>query len=228
MRVNDSDFMVISSNSVGLETSAVLRKTYFLLGLTIMFSAVMALLPMFGLLPVMYNPILSVVGMFGLLYLVRANCFSEWGIFWTFAFTGFMGYSLVPTLMYYLSAFTNGPALVMMSLFCTALVFMALSLYAVYSGADFSYLGGMLFVGVTMALLLSIIGIFWTVEWFSVVVSGIFMLVVSGLILFRTNLIVNGGEQNYILATVSLYISILNLFLAILRILSFFAGSRRS
>lgn len=228
MQINDPEYTVISSRPVGLEASMVLRKTYLLLSLTILFSAVAAMLPMFGLLPIVYSPLLCIVGMFALLFIAQSTSHSEWGVFWTFAFTGFMGYTLAPTLLYYLSAYNNGLALITMSLFCTAVVFMALSVYTVYSGADFSYLGGMLFVGITTALLLSIAGMFWQVEWFSVIVAGFFMLIVSGLIMFRTSLIVNGGERNYVLATIGLYVSILNLFLSILRILGFLAGSRRN
>lgn len=228
MRTITPEYSVISSRPVGLATSEVLKKTYFLLSLTILFSAVTALLPMLGLLPIMLNPLISIVGMFGLLFAAQATSRSQWGIFWTFAFTGFMGYTLAPTLIYYLSFYTNGAALIWVALLATAITFAALSIYAAFSKEDFSYLGGMLFVGITIALLLSIMGFFLRVEWFSVLVSGLFLLIVSGLVLLRTNMIVNGGEDNYVLATIGLYVSILNMFLSILQILGFLSGSRRS
>ncbi len=228
MQIENPEYTVISSHAVGLEKSTVLRKTYFLLGLTILFSAVMATLPLFGMLPIINSPALCLLGMFGLLFAAQATAHSDWGIFWTFAFTGFMGYTLAPTLIYYLMLYSNGGAIVLLSLFCTALIFMALSFYAVYAGKDFSYLSGMLFVGLTVGLLLSIAGLFLQVEWFSVVTSGFFVLIMAGLILLRTNWIVNGGERNYIVATISLYLSLLNMFISLLQILGFFAGSKRN
>lgn len=225
MRSNGSGYVVVNDSAVS--ANEVLRKTYFLLSLTVLFSALVAICALTGLLPVP-GPGFTLIGMFGLLFLTQALSRSRWGLFLVFAFTGFMGLSLAPVVAYYLSTFANGGEIVTAAVGGTGLVFLVLSAYVLITRQDFSYLAGMLFVGITVAFLAAIASVFLKVELFSVMVSALFVLLSSGLIMFRTSQIIHGGEDNYILATVSLYVSIFNLLISLLNILGFFAGSRRS
>lgn len=204
----------------------VLRNTYFLLSLTLLFSALTAAYGVsIGARP---GPIITLVGMFGLLFLTQALRNSKWGVAAVFAFTGFMGYTLAPLLGFYLHSFANGGALIMTALGGTGAIFLTLSGYVLVTRKDFSYMGGMLFVGITAAFILSLLGFFFHAPLFQIAISGVFMLLCSGLILFHTSQIVNGGEDNYITATISIYVALLNIFVSLLNILGFFAGSNRN
>jgi modulator of FtsH protease len=160
---------------------------------------------------------------FGLLFAVNATADSGKGIFMIFAFTGVMGASIGPMLNYYL-AMPNGPEYVMQALGGTALVFFGLSAYALTTRKDFSYMGGFLFVGLLVAVVASIANIFLGIPALSLTVSAAIVLIMSGLILFDTSRIINGGETNYIRATVSLYLDIYNLFIHLLHLLTAFGG----
>jgi modulator of FtsH protease len=212
-------------NTKTIAINSVLRKTYFLLALTIGFSALTAT---FG---VMHNatvsPWLAIIGMFGLLFLTQALRNSRLGIAATFAFTGFMGYVLAPTLNFYLHNFTNGQALVLTALTGTAVIFLGLSLYTIISRKDFSFMGGFLFVAILAAFVASIAALVFHMPMLQVLVSGAFMLICSALIMFHTSQILNGGETNYIMATISIYVALLNIFVSLLNILGIFGGSRR-
>jgi len=124
----------------------------------------------------------------------------------------------------YVKAFSNGNELIMMALGGTGVVFMGLSAYALTTRKDFSYMGGFLMVGVLVAFLAGIGAIVFAIPALSLAVSAMFVLLMSGMILFQTSQIVNGGETNYILATISLYVSIYNLFLSLLQLLGAFNG----
>ena len=212
------DESIISANKV-------LRNTYLLLSLTLLFSAATTIFAMVS--DVHYpGPILAIVGMFGLLFLTQALRNSVWGIASTFAFTGFMGYILAPTLNFYIHNFTNGGELVLTALGGTGLIFFSLSAYTLITQKDFSYLGGSLFVGIMIAFLASIAGLFFHMPMLQILISGAFILICSGLIMFYTSMIIHGGERNYILATISLYIALLNIFISLLNILGAFAGNR--
>lgn len=228
MQYNNSEYVVLNSNRVAFAANRVLRKTYFLLSSTILFSALVTVVTLRGILPFVLNPSLTIAGMFGLLFLTRAlaSCRSKWALLVVFAFTGFMGCTLAPLLAHYLTAFTNGVAIVQMSLIGTGVVFSALSLYVVVSRKDFSYMAGFLFVAFCVAFLAGVASLFLQWELLSVLVSSAFVLLSSGFILFRTSQIVNGGEDNYVMATICLYVSIYNLFVSLLNVLSFFAGRR--
>jgi modulator of FtsH protease len=205
-----------------LSTNRVLRNTYLLLAATLLFSAAAAAVsvalgaPRLGLIP-------TLVGYFGLLYLVNRFRNSAWGVALVFALTGLLGFTLGPILNLYLTAIPNGSSVVMTALGITGVTFGALSVYAVKSGRRFSFLGGFLFVGVLAAFLLGLVAIFFHMTGLSLAVSALFVLLSSGLILYETGEIVNGGETNYVLATVSLYVSLFNLFTSLLRLL----GSQR-
>lgn len=210
-----------------LSTHTVLRNTYFLLSLTLLFSALMAGVAMKTGAPPL-NFFIQLIGMFGLLFLTMYLRNSVWGLVSIFAFTGFTGYTLGPVLNAYLTQFTNGSQLIMTALGATGLIFVALSGYVLTTKKDFSFMGGFLFVAFLGAFLVSVLGMLFQLPMMQVVVSGAFVVIFSGYIIFNTSQILHGGETNYIMATITLYLDILNLFLSLLRILSYFAGNNRN
>jgi modulator of FtsH protease len=202
-----------------LATNKVLRNTYALLAMTLMFSAATAGVSMALNLP---HPgvLITLVGYFGLLFLTTKFRNSALGLVFVFALTGFMGLTLGPILNAYLKL-SNGTQIVTLALGGTAAVFVGLSAYAVTSRKDFSFLGGMLTAGILVAFLAGLAAYFFAMPTLALAVSAMFVLLMSGLILFETSQIVQGGETNYIMATVTLYISIYNLLLSLLQLLGF-------
>ena len=203
--------------------SALIRNTYLLLSLTLLFSAATAA---FAMALDLRGPglLLTMVGYFGLLFAVNALRNSAWGILAVFALTGFMGFTLGPIINLYLHAFGNGHQLVMMALGGSGAIFLGLSAYALTSRRDFSFLGGFLFAGVMVAFLAGLAAVFLHLPALSLAVSSMFVLLMSASILYQTSALVHGGETNYLLATVSLYLSLYNLFLSLLQIGGFVSG----
>ena len=220
------DKSLYNMNTVGVEsvlsTNKVLKNTYMLLGMTLLFSALTAGISMSMGLGHGAGLVLALVG-FGLLFVVNRLADSSKGLIAIFAFTGVMGASIGPMLNYYL-AMPNGPGLVMQALGGTAIVFFGLSAYALTTRKDFSYMGGFLMVGLLVAVVAMIANIFLAIPALSLTISAAVVMIMSGLILFDTSRIVNGGETNYIRATVSLYLSIYNLFIHLLSLLTAFSG----
>ena len=210
------------SESQILATNKVLRNTYTLLSMTLLFSAATAGISMVMNLPP-FSPILTLVGYFGLLFATTKFRNSSLGLLFVFMLTGFMGLTLGPILNLYLAT-ANGSQLVMTALGGTGVIFLALSGYALTSRKDFSFMGGFLMVGILVAFLGGIAAMIFSMPLMSLAVSGMFVLLMSGLILYQTSQIIHGGETNYIMATVTLYISIYNLFLSLLHLLTAFAG----
>ncbi|MCK9394369.1 MAG: Bax inhibitor-1/YccA family protein [Methylobacter sp.] len=206
-----------------LATNKVLRNTYLLLSMTLMFSAMTAGAAMVLDLPHI-SPIITLVGYFGLLFLTTKFSNSSLGLVFVFALTGFMGLTLGPILTMYVKAFSNGHELIMTALGGTGIIFLGLSGYALTTRKDFSFMGGFLMVGVLVAFLAGLGAMFFSIPGLSLAVSAMFILLMSGMILFQTSEIIHGGETNYILATVSLYVSIYNLFLSLLQLLGVFSG----
>ena len=201
----------------------VLHNTWNLLALTLLFSSGTALLSMANDWP---HPGLvgTLVGYFGLLFLTYATRNSAWGLLSVFALTGFMGLTLGPIISMYLEVFSNGHQLVVSAMGTTAVVFLGLSAYATVTKRDFSFLGPMLFVGILVAFILGLAAVIFNLSALSLAVSGMFSLLMCGLILFQTQQIIRGGERNYIMATVTLFVSIYNLFLSLLQLFGFFFG----
>ncbi|HAT8178416.1 TPA: BAX inhibitor (BI)-1/YccA family protein [Legionella pneumophila] len=222
--MNRNDITILSQQrESALATNKVLRNTYLLLSLTFIFSALTAYLAFIsGARPM--NPLLMIVGVYGLMFLTQALRNSVWGLVSVFAFTGFLGYTIGPLLNYYITGFSNGPQIVATALGGTGMIFFALSGYALTTKKDFSYLGGFLFVGVMVALLAMIAGIFIQIPALQLVISAAFVLISSGLILLQTSAIIHEGETNYIMATIGLFVSIYNLFVSLLNLLSAFSG----
>ena len=206
-----------------IATNRVLKNTYLLLSMTLLFSAVTAGIAMAANLSYGVGMMMT-LGAVGLIWLVlprTAN--SGAGIVTVFGITGLLGAGLGPILNYYLAT-ANGGALVMQALGGTAIVFFALSGYALTTRKDFSYMGGFLLVGLLVAIVASIANIFLGIPALSLTISSAVVLIMSGLILFHTSNIINGGETNYVLATVNLYMALYNLFVNLLHLLAAFGG----
>ncbi len=203
-----------------LAGNTLIRNTYILLAMTLLFSAASAGVSMALNLP---HPgiIITLLGYFGLLFLTYKLRNSAWGLASVFALTGFMGLTLGPILNAYLSL-PNGHQIVMMALGGTGAIFIGLSAYALTTRRDFSYMGGFLVAGILVAFLAGLGAIFFSLPGLALAVSAMFVLLMCGLILYQTSQLVNGGETNYILATVTLYVSIYNLFTSLLHLLGAF------
>lgn len=206
-----------------LSTNRVLRNTYALLSVTLFFSAAVTAISAALQLP---HPgiVLTLIGFFGLLYATTSLRNSGWGLVAVFGLTGFMGYTMGPIVSQYL-AMPNGHQVVMMAMGGTASIFVGLSAYALTSRRDFSYMGGFLLAGTIVAFLAGLGAIFFQLPALSLTVSAAFVLLMAGLILFETSRIVHGGETNYIMATVGLYVSIYNLFSSLLALIGFGSSS---
>lgn len=201
----------------------VLRNTWNLLSMTLLFSAAMAWVAMANNWP---HPgiIVTLVGYFGLLFLTMALRNSAWGILSVFALTGFMGMTLGPIINAYLTVFSNGHELVIAAMGATAVAFIGLSGFAMVTKKDFSFLGPFLFVGILVAFMAGLGAIFFQMPALGLAVSAMFALLMCGLILFQTQQIIRGGERNYIMATVTLFVSIYNLFTSLLHLFGFAFG----
>lgn len=211
---------VIHGSAVRVADNRLIRNTYTLLAMTLLFSAATAGASMALDLPRM-GVLVTLVGYFGLLFLVTRLRNSVWGLAAVFGLTGFMGLTLGPILETYLTMLPNGGQVVMMAMGGTGAVFLGLSGYALTSRRDFSFMGGFLTAGILVAFLAGLGAIFFQLPALSLGVSAMFVLLMSGLILYETSNLVHGYETNYIMATVSLYVAIYNLFLSLLQLLGF-------
>ena len=218
MMENRFSTMTRSEASV-LSTNKVIRNTYMLLSLTLAFSAVMAAISMSMGAPRL-GIVVTLVGYFGLLFATSKFRNSGLGVLFVFALTGFMGFTLGPIISAYLSM-PNGSSIVMQAMAGTAAIFLGLSAYAVTTKKDFSFMGGFLMVGILVAFLAGLGAIFFQIPALSLTVSAAFVMLMSGLILYETSNIINGGETNYVMATVTLFVSIFNLFTSLLHLLGF-------
>jgi modulator of FtsH protease len=220
--MNTRTIGTINSPASSIATNRVLRNTYALLALTLLFSSVTAGIAMALNLP---HPglLLTLAGYFGLLFLTTRFRNSGLGLAMVFALTGFMGYTLGPLLNAYMSL-SNGSQLVMTALGGTGVTFLALSGYTLVSRKDFSFMGGFLMVGILVAFLAGLGAVFFEIPGLALAVSAMFVLLMAGLILYETSNIIHGGETNYIMATVTLYVSIYNLFTSLLHLLGMADG----
>ncbi|WP_136254616.1 Bax inhibitor-1/YccA family protein [Onishia niordana] len=212
------DTQVTQRHESALSTNKVLRNTYALLAMTLLFSALTA-----GAAVVMgvqqMNILVFFIGAYGLMFLVHKTANSALGLLSTFAFTGFMGFTLGPILSAYLTL-PNGPALIMNALAMTGATFIGLSAVSLITKKDFGFLANFLTAGAIVLILAMVAGIFLQIPALSLAVSAGFVLFSSAAILYQTSEIVHrSGETNYILATITLYVSIYNLFISLLSIL---------
>jgi len=202
-------------------TNKVLRNTYMLLSMTLIFSAMMAGVAMAINAPYMgWIPLLLA---FGLLFAINKMRNSVWGIALVFAFTGILGFSLGPILNFYMQT-AGGTQVVMTAMGLTGLIFFSLSGYVLMTKKDFSYMAGFLMTGMWVVIgcivLMLVGGLFgWQISGLHLAISAAIVILMSGFILFDTSRILHGGETNYIMATVSMYLSIYNLFASLLHLL---------
>lgn len=208
-----------SVNESVLASNSIIRNTYLLLSMTLIFSAVIAAASMAMKLP---HPgmILTLAGYFSLLFLTAKLRNSGWGLLSVFVLTGFMGYTLGPIVSHYLGL-PNGGQTVMTAMGATAVIFLGLSGYALSTRKNLSFMGGFLTVGILVAFVAGLAAIFFQIPALSLIVSATFVLLMSGLILYETSNIIHGGETNYVMATVTLFVSIFNLFTSLLHLLGF-------
>ena len=205
-----------------LATNKVIRNTYTLLSMTLLFSALTAGVSM--VLNLLHpGLLLTLGGYFGLLFLTAKFRNSSLGLAFVFALTGFMGYTLGPILNAYM-ALPNGGQVVMTAMGATGAIFLGLSGYTLTTRKDFSFMGGFLMVGILVAFFAGLGAVFFEMPALSLAVSSMFVLLMAGLILYETSNIIHDGETNYIMATVTLYVSIFNLFTSLLHLLGFMNG----
>ena len=204
-----------------LGTNRVLKNTYLLLGMTLAFSAAMAAFAMAIDAP--YLGLWTLLGWAGLLFLVYKTANSAWGIASVFAFTGFLGFTIGPVIQMFLSL-PNGTEVVTMALGSTAVAFVGLSAIALVTRKDFSFMGNFLMVGALVLFAVVMLSWFLDLSAFYGAIGAAVVLLMSGMILYQTSAIIHGGEDNYIMATVTLYIAIFNLFQSLLMILGIFGG----
>lgn len=203
-----------------VSVNKVLKNTYLLLSMTLAFSAFTAFLSRdFG--PM--NIWLMIGGTYGLLFLTHALANSVWGLAAVFGFTGFLGFSIGPLLSTLMKT-ANGADIVSQALGGTAIIFLALSGYTLVSRKNFAFLQGFLFAGSIVLLIAMVAGIFLQIPALHLAINAGFMLFASAMILFQTSEIIHGGERNYIRATVTLFVSIYNLFMSLLNLLMAFSG----
>lgn len=208
--------------SSALEVNKVLRNTYMLLGMTLLFSAIMA-----GVTMAMEISHLAALGMslgaFVTIFILNKTAESASGIVWVFVLTGLLGGSLGPMLNMY-AALPNGSMMIMQALGGTAVIFFGLSAYALTTKKDFSFMRGFLMVGLLVAVIAGLANLFFQVPAVHLAINAVIVMLMSGFILYDTSRIINGGETNYIRATVGLYLNIYNLFVSLLQLIGAFSS----
>jgi len=222
--MNRLGYINARSAESALSTNKLLKNTYMLLSGTLIWSAMMAVVSMV----IAPSPMISLGTSLGALvmlwFVLPRTANSASGLWVVFGVTGLLGFGLGPTLNYYISAFSNGPQIIATAFGGTGVIFLGLSGYALTSKRDFSFMGGFIFAGMLVVMLASLAGLFLQMPALHLAVSAAVVLLMSAYILFETSQMVNGGQNNYILATVSLYLSILNLFTSLLHLLGALSG----
>lgn len=216
--MNQNYSTVTRTASSVLATNKVLRNTYMLLALTLLFSGFTAALSMFINMPPMTYLISTIGAMVIAMFILPRFANSTAGIGIVFLITGMLGFGLGPILSMY-AVLPNGSNIITMSLAGTGVIFLGLSAYALVTQKDFSFLGGFLMVGFLLVLLAALANIFLQIPAMSLAISAVVIMIMSGFILYDTSRIVHGGETNYVLATIGLYMTIFNVFVSLLQIL---------
>jgi modulator of FtsH protease len=220
--MHDNIYAISSTPTGVLATNKLIRNTYMLLSMTLLFSAAVAAFAVATRAP-MLPWWMVLLGYWGLLFVTQSLRNSVGGLVSIFALTGFMGYTLGPIIGFYLKL-PNGPQIVGMAMGGTGAIFMGLSAYALSSRKDFSFMGGFIMVGILVAFLAGLGAIIFQIPALSLAVSAMFVLLMSGFILYQTSAMIHGGEDNYIMATIGLYVTIYNLFTSLLHILGVLGG----
>ena len=204
----------IQSTALSPEVTKVLRSTYMLLGTTIAFSAIMAGISMAVDAP--YFGLFTLLPYFLCLWMTEKNKNSSKGLFWVFALTGWLGFTLGPILNMYMAVKGSEP--IMLALGSTALIFFAASAFVLTTRKNLSFMTGFLMTGMLVAFVAAIANVFLQIPLLSLTVSSVFALLSAGIIMWQTSAIIHGGERNYISATVTLFVMVYNLFLSLLQI----------
>lgn len=207
-----------------LSTHTVLRNTYFLLSLTLLFSALMTFVAV--RINAQPNWLIAIIGIFGLMFLTMKLRNSIWGLASIFAFTGFVGFCMGPLVGMIIKDYSNGANIVMTAFGGTGVIFFALSAYVLTTRKNFNAIGGFLFVALLVAIVAIVANLFLQIAALQLVISAVLVLIFSGFILYDTSRIINNGERNYIMATIALYLDIINLFQNLLILISAFSGNR--
>lgn len=213
----DAQFLTDRQSAV-ISTNKVLRNTYLLLSMTLLFSAAMAGVAMAINAP--YLGWMPLIVAFALLFVISKMRNSVWGIVLVFAFTGLLGFSIGPVVNMYMQT-AAGTQTVVTALTLTGMIFLSLSGYALVSKKDFSFMGGFLMTGLWVVIGAIVLSLFFQIPGLQLAISAAIIMIMSGLILYDTSQIINGGETNYIMATVSLYLSIYNIFQNLLILIGF-------
>ena len=203
-----------------VEVNQVLRNTYLLLAVTLAFACLTGVVALAMNLPP-FNFIVYLVGFFGLSFLVNKTAHSGWGLFWTFAFTGFIGMAAAPIVGYFAAVH---PGVIAQAFGITAASFVGLSLYTILTRHDFSFLRSFLVVAFFVVLGVIVCSFFFDLSPFAAVISAFMVLVAAALMLYQTSEIVRGGETNYIIATNNLFVSIYLMFMNLLSLLGIMRG----
>jgi modulator of FtsH protease len=222
--MNRLDIPAVRSTESVLSTNKLIKNTYTLLSGTLIWSALMAMVSM----AIAPSPIISLVASFGALgllwFVLPRTANSASGLWVVFAVTGLLGFGLGPTLNHYI-ALSNGPQIIATAFGGTGVIFLGLSGYALTTKRDFSFLGGFIFAGMLVVMLASLAGLFLNMPALHLAISAAVIMLMSGYILFETSQLVNNqGQTNYIVATVGLYLAILNIFTSLLHLLGFMSG----
>ncbi len=217
--MNMTDTTAVQPSSSVLATNKVIRNTYMLLSMTLVFSAITAGISMW-IEPPMFAYFGSVIGSFVLIFVLNKMQNSVWALPLTFLFTGLMGFGLGPLLNHYL-ALPNGGDIVMTAMSMTAATFLGLSAYVLTSNKDFSFMKGFLAAGMIVVLVAIVASLVLTlfgvhISGLQLAISSAVVLLMAGMILYDTSNIVNGTYSNYVMATVSLYLNIYNLLVHLL------------
>ncbi|OOZ40708.1 BAX inhibitor protein [Solemya pervernicosa gill symbiont] len=206
-----------------LATNKVIRNTYLLLSMTLIFSAVTAVASMAMNMGIMTNLASSGIALLLMWFVLPRTANSGAGVGVVFAITGLLGFGLGPILNHYL-AMQNGGQLIATAAGGTGIIFMALSAYALTTRKDFSFMGGFLMVGLIVAIVASLANIFMGIPALSLAISAAVIMIMSGLILYDTSRMIHDPNANYVMMTVGLFLSILNIFTSLLHILGAFSG----
>ena len=218
--MNEIDVKIAQTRESVIGVNKVLKNTYLLLGVTLAFSAFTAFLSFDA--PAL-NPWIFLIGAYGFLFATHALANSACGLLTTFGFTGFIGYGVGPLIGFLLSS-QSGSEMVLTALGGTAFIFFGLSGWVLASQKDFSFLRGFIAAGCLVLIAAIIISLIWPMPALQLAMSVAFMLFSSAIILYQTSEIIHGGERNYILATITLYVSIYNIFMSLLHLLMAFSG----
>ena len=213
-------------NSSIVAQNRVLRNTYMLLSLSLLVSALTSGIALAQNVAPM-SPLVTILVYLGLIFFIQFKRNSALGVVGVFALTAFLGWTLGPILNFYIKTFSNGPELIILALGSTGLIFVSLSAIAANPKRDFSNWISFLWIGALVAFVASLVNVFFLhMPIMYLVISIVFSIISGGYIMWQTNAIVRGGENNYVTATVILYVSIFNIFLTLLQLLGMFAGNR--